>query len=134
MKEKERSKRKEVWRGVTVKGGNEGKEGKGENECIRGRETLPSSGNTPTIVCSCMCAHVCVCLCASCASAKPTHPQAVDLYILFGLSVCPNIIHPPSSPPPIPPPPHSPSLTGLTLMGVEAAEGVGTVNRTKPPF
>lgn len=34
------------------------------------------------------------------------------------------------SSPPLPP--RSPFPTGLT--GVEAAEGVGTVNRTKPPF
>ena len=77
-----------------------------------------------------------VCVCASCASAKPTHPQAADLYILFGLSVCPNIMRPSSPPPnlhllllfPVAPL----FLTGLT--GVEAAEGMGTVNRTKPPF
>lgn len=54
--------------------------------------------------------YVRVCECACCASAKPTHPQAVDLHILFGLSVCPNIVHP-TSPPANPPHLHQPLLS-----------------------
>lgn len=81
--------------------------------------------------------YVRVCECACCASAKPTHPQAVDLHILFGLSVCPNIVHPTSPPatppshPPTPPPPVLALIFRLVCRGQRPAAGLGTVNRTK---
>lgn len=70
----------------------------------------------------CVCARISVCV-LCCASAKPTHPQAVDLYILFGLSVCPNIMHPSS-------PPSLSLLFWLAWWGHRLTMGLGTVNRT----
>ena len=114
---------------MTAERGNGGKEGKGENEYIRGRETLPSSGNTPTIVCASVCAHTCVFVCALCLGQTDTPTGCRPLYPVqvVRLSKHHALTH-------LLPSFCSPFPTGLTLMGVEAVEGVGTVNRTKPPF
>lgn len=58
---------------MTAERGNEGKEGKRENECVRGRETLPSSGNTPTIVCVCVCACARLSVCVRVVSQPNRH-------------------------------------------------------------